>query len=66
MNLLLDTHVLIWATSDASRLSNEARALIRDPQHTKGFSLISAWEMQIKSQIGKLTLKRHIADVIAE
>jgi PIN domain nuclease of toxin-antitoxin system len=66
MNLLLDTHVFIWAVSDASQLSDKARDLIRDPEHVKWFSLVSAWEMQIKLQIGKLTLEKPLTDLIAE
>ncbi len=66
MNLLLDTHVFIWAVSDSSRLSDKARDLIRDPQHLKWLSLVSAWEMQIKFQIGKLTLEKPLADLIED
>lgn len=66
MNLLLDTHVFIWAVSDASKLSDKARDLIRDSQHTKWVSLVSVWEMQIKSQIGKLTLGKPLSDLIDE
>jgi len=31
MNLLLDTHIAIWALNDDSALSDRARALILDP-----------------------------------
>lgn len=66
MNLLFDTHIFIWSTSDAARLSDRARQLIADPQHTKWFSLVSAWEMQIKSQIGKLTFQKPLDVLIDE
>lgn len=66
MNLLLDTYVFIWAVSDASQLSDKSRDLISEPAHIKWFSLVSVWEMQIKSQIGKLTLKKPIVDLIEE
>jgi PIN domain nuclease of toxin-antitoxin system len=66
MNLLLDTHVFIWSISDASNLSDKAHDLLRDPQHEKWFSLASAWEMQIKSQIGKLTLAKPLTALIEE
>ena len=31
MNLLLDTHLLLWAASDPQRLPAEAAALLEDP-----------------------------------
>lgn len=64
MNLLLDTHVFIWAVSDDVQLSNKARDMIGDTAHTKWLSLVSVWEMQIKSQLGKLTLKKPIVELL--
>ena len=34
MNLLLDTHVALWALADSPRLSDRARALIESPAAT--------------------------------
>ena len=34
MNLLLDTHVALWAIADSPRLSDRARALIESPAAT--------------------------------
>ena len=66
MNLLLDTHIFIWAVSDSSKLSTQARHLIEDPQNVKWFSLVSAWEIQIKSQIGKLSLDIPLQELIRQ
>ncbi len=66
MNLLLDTHVFIWWDSNPGRLSAPALAAIRDPANTVWFSVVSVWEMAIKSQLGKLTLRLPLADIVAQ
>ena len=48
MNLLLDTHVLIWALTEDLRLSDMARQLILDPDNTIYYSAASIWEISIK------------------
>lgn len=53
MNLLLDTHVLLWAAFDQRKVSGPARALIADPQNALWFSVVSLWEVAIKSGLGR-------------
>ena len=53
MNLLLDTHVLIWAAYDPARLSARARSLILDPANSLYFSVASIWEVAIKCSLGR-------------
>lgn len=53
MRLLLDTHVLLWATSDAARLPGTARDLIVDPDNVLLFSAASLWEIAIKQAQGR-------------
>ncbi len=53
MNLLLDTHLLLWAASEPQRLSPEARALLLDPTHQPVFSSASLWEIGIKRNLGR-------------
>lgn len=48
MNLLLDTHILLWAAGLPERLSEEARQLIANPDHRVFFSAASIWEITIK------------------
>lgn len=48
MNLLLDTHIAIWAVADDPRLSAAARALILDPAAQLTVSTASLWEIAIK------------------
>ena len=54
MNLLLDTHVLIWAFSQDSRLSQTATEAIRDGRNLVFVSAATAWEIAIKKALGKL------------
>lgn len=54
MNLLLDTHVLLWAVDDDPSLSQAARAAITDGHNIVFVSAATAWEIAIKKALGKL------------
>ena len=54
MNLLLDTHVLLWALDDNPTLSQAARAAITDGNNVVFVSAATAWEINIKKALGKL------------
>ena len=56
MNVLLDTHTLLWALTDESKLSERVRKLL--PKAETWFSVASLWEIVIKAQIGKIPLPR--------
>jgi PIN domain nuclease of toxin-antitoxin system len=53
VNLLLDTHVALWAIADSPRLSARARDLILTPHATVWISAASIWEVAIKHQLGR-------------
>ena len=55
MDILLDTHTLLWHVADDPRLSLVQSALIANPQHRKFVSIVSLWEIAIKTSTGKLT-----------
>jgi len=57
MKLLLDTHLLLWAAGDPSRLSDAASALISAPENELFFSAASLWEIAIKRGLGRADLK---------
>ncbi len=57
MSYLLDTHAFIWIITDDARLSAFAQECFEDPCNKIYFSTVSAWEMAIKSSIGRLKLK---------
>jgi PIN domain nuclease of toxin-antitoxin system len=54
MNLLLDTHVVLWWDNGADQLGSATRAAIADPQNQIYVSAASIWEIAIKSAKGKL------------
>jgi PIN domain nuclease of toxin-antitoxin system len=58
MNILLDTHILLWALTDESKLSERTRRLL--PNATTWLSVASLWEILIKAQIGKIPLPRPV------
>lgn len=53
MNLLLDTHVALWAITDSPRLSAQARALISAPYASVWVSAVSVWEIAIKHALAR-------------
>lgn len=53
MNLLLDTHVLLWAAAEPERLSDEAAGLINDQGNKVYFSAASLWEIVIKAGLDR-------------
>jgi PIN domain nuclease of toxin-antitoxin system len=59
VNLLLDSHALLWALHDPARLAPAARFAISDARRAVYFSAASAWELEIKAAKGKLTLPEH-------
>jgi PIN domain nuclease of toxin-antitoxin system len=54
MNLLLDTHALIWWLAGDDALGTEARALIEDENNQVFVSAASAMEISTKHRLGKL------------
>ena len=48
MKLLLDTHILLWALTEDSRLSKKAKIFILDESNTIYYSTVSVWEIAIK------------------
>lgn len=53
MNLLLDTHVALWAIADSPRLPLKARELIASPRTNVWISTASIWEIAIKHSLGR-------------
>ena len=66
MKLLLDTHTFMWWDSNPAKISERVLTLIRDPDSQVLLSLASLWEIQIKSQLGKLTLRDNLADIVQQ
>ncbi len=54
MQLLLDTHALLWWTLDSKELSRKARQAIGDFDNEVFVSAAAAWEIAIKFRAGRL------------
>lgn len=53
MNLLLDTHIALWAITDDPKLSSTAREMISNPRNTIWVSTINIWEIAIKHTLNR-------------
>lgn len=53
MNLLLDTHVALWAITDSPKLPHKARELIEAPKSSIWISAATIWEIAIKHGLGR-------------
>jgi PIN domain nuclease of toxin-antitoxin system len=56
MNVLLDTHALLWWLRDSHQLGKRARALIGAQETLIWISSVSIWEISIKAALGRLDL----------
>jgi PIN domain nuclease of toxin-antitoxin system len=65
MKLLLDTHIFIWADDEPERIPAALMTYLADEANELWLSLVSAWEMQIKRQLGKLHLQLSLAETTA-
>ncbi|MFM7651642.1 MAG: type II toxin-antitoxin system VapC family toxin [Vulcanococcus sp.] len=54
MQLLLDTHVLLWALLEPQKLSPALRTALEDSDNTLMVSAASTWEIATKWRLGKL------------
>ena len=59
MKLLLDTATFLWIIADPHRLSRIARSALEDTDNSLYLSAVSAWEIAVKHQLGKLLLPQH-------
>ena len=66
MQLLLDTHALIWWLANNPTLSGNAKDIIADPDNLIFVSAASAWEIAIKKTLGKLQAPNDLAAQIKQ
>ena len=64
MNLLLDTHAFLWFDMSPERISEPAMQALLSSDNNLYLSVVSIWEMQIKSQLGKLKLSGDLAKIV--
>lgn len=64
MQLLLDTHALLWWLADDPQLGRKARAAIGQAGNVVYVSAASVWEIEIKRAIGKLSAPDNLIEAI--
>jgi PIN domain nuclease of toxin-antitoxin system len=58
MDILLDTHTLIWFLNGDKMLSSKAKNAIEDSSNYKIVSIASIWEIAIKISLNKLQFSK--------
>ena len=56
MDILLDTHLLLWTLEDSEYLPESVRTIINDEKTNLYYSTVSMWEVAIKHKKGKLKI----------
>ena len=64
MKILLHTHAFLWWDSNPEKLALAVAKLLSDPGNSIILSVASAWEIQIKKQLGKITLSIPLAEML--
>lgn len=65
MKLLLDTHTLLWWLDNNPTLSTTAREAISLAENEVYVSAVTAWEIVIKSRLGKLRIPARLDKELA-
>ncbi len=55
-DVLLDTHIILWAMSKDAKLNTKMRDIILNPNSRLFYSIASMWEVQIKYALKKLPI----------
>ncbi len=70
MRVLLDTHAFLWWIMNDRRLTKSARSVLENGNNSLLLSAASAWEIAIKTGLGKLILpddpRRFVSEQMAQ
>lgn len=64
MKFLLDTHIFLWLLFSPEKLTDKIRTVYKNQANEIYLSLVSIWEIQLKSQLGKLHLDIDLETII--
>ena len=56
MNIIIDTHIFLWALSDPNKISDAKRSALEDLSNTIYVSAVSIAELMIKTSVEKLRI----------
>ena len=62
MNILIDTHYLIWSFAETENIKKKIFEKLMDEENSIYYSQASLWEMSIKYNLGKLIIKKMSLD----
>jgi PIN domain nuclease of toxin-antitoxin system len=65
-SILLDTNALLWILGSDPKLSKRVQAAVVSPSSDIRVSVVSAWEIVLKFQAGKLSFDVPIERVLSE
>lgn len=63
MELLLDTHALIWFITEDSNLPTNTKRIIEDIENNCYVSVATFWEIAIKHSLGRLNLGTNLGNL---
>ncbi len=63
MDLLIDTHAVIWFITDNNRLPTKTKHLIENKRNNCFISMATFWEIAIKYSIGRLDLNSDLDNI---
>lgn len=66
MTLHLGTHTFLWFAWGDTRLPVATRNYMTDPANTVYVSIVSLWEIALKSSLGKLAIGLPLTDFFAK
>jgi PIN domain nuclease of toxin-antitoxin system len=64
LRILLDTHVLVWALDQPTRLPSDVREALESSENEVLFSVASIWELAIKSALGRPDFRYTPAEIL--
>ena len=64
MKYLIDTHTFLWFIEGSNQLSPLSKSLIEDEENDIYVSIISLWEISIKTALNKLSIKGDYESII--
>lgn len=60
LNLLLDTHIILWSASEPERLPANVVAELENPANNLWYSPISVWEILLLAEKGRISVGKEI------
>ena len=66
MRLLIDTHCWLWFLLTPERLNERGHEILKDRENEIFLSSASAWEIVVKSDLGKLKLPQSPSEYVPE